>query len=64
MNFLLVPKLIRIVPTFLLQELPSNFALVMKDFTREVLRAQPADIYEFAARYFTALAEQQARFPL
>eukprot|EP00695_Tsukubamonas_globosa_P003312 TRINITY_DN567_c0_g1_i1.p1 TRINITY_DN567_c0_g1~~TRINITY_DN567_c0_g1_i1.p1 ORF type:complete len:156 (+),score=53.53 TRINITY_DN567_c0_g1_i1:59-469(+) len=37
--------------------LPENFSSVLKDFTREVLRAQPENIAEFAANYFTELAD-------
>eukprot|EP00668_Euglena_longa_P045912 GGOE01061595.1.p1 GENE.GGOE01061595.1~~GGOE01061595.1.p1 ORF type:complete len:272 (+),score=106.36 GGOE01061595.1:159-974(+) len=37
-------------------QLPSNFADVLKDFTREVLREQPTDIYGYAAGYFKRLA--------
>ena len=32
--------------------LPPNFEGVLKEFTREVLRQQPLDIYEWAANYF------------
>ena len=31
---------------------------MLKSFTREVLRAQPSDIYEFGAQYFTELLAQ------
>ena len=36
--------------------LPSNFAQVLKDYTREVLRAQPDDIPTWSAEYFKRLA--------
>ena len=34
---------------------PKEFPSVLKSFTREVLRAQPNDIYEFGAQYFLSL---------
>jgi Ca2+-binding EF-hand superfamily protein len=37
-------------------ELPPNFTTVLKDFTREVLRDQPPDIYQYAAQHFKKLA--------
>jgi Ca2+-binding EF-hand superfamily protein len=37
-------------------QIPPGFAEVLKDLTREVLRNQPPDIDQFAARYFDALA--------
>jgi len=36
--------------------LPPNFAQVLKDYTREVLREQPADILQWSASYFKKLA--------
>ena len=33
-------------------QLPPDFSEVLKDFTREVLRDQPGDIYAYAANYF------------
>ncbi|CCW68918.1 unnamed protein product [Phytomonas sp. Hart1] len=36
--------------------LPTNFPTVLKEFTREVLRAQPHDILEWSAEYFKQLA--------
>ncbi len=38
--------------------IPASFPALLKDFTREVLRAQPESIYEFAALHFQALLEQ------
>ena len=38
---------------------PKEFPSVLKAFTREVLRSQPADIYEFGAQYFTELLAQE-----
>jgi len=37
---------------------PKEFPSVLKSFTREVLRAQPQDIYEFGAQYFSELLAQ------
>jgi len=34
---------------------PEGFQEVLADFTREVLRAQPKDIVEFAVQYFEGL---------
>ena len=39
--------------------LPPNFADVLKDFTREVLRQQPLDVYEWSATYFKEKALQE-----
>lgn len=36
--------------------LPPNFAQILKDFTREVLREQPADIVAWSAVYFKRMA--------
>lgn len=36
---------------------PPEFPDILKDFTREVLRNQPDNINEFAAKYFACLAE-------
>eukprot|EP01065_Artemidia_motanka_P024612 TRINITY_DN2950_c1_g3_i1.p1 TRINITY_DN2950_c1_g3~~TRINITY_DN2950_c1_g3_i1.p1 ORF type:complete len:270 (+),score=78.99 TRINITY_DN2950_c1_g3_i1:86-895(+) len=33
-------------------KLPPNFAEVLKDYTREVLRSQPEDIYQWSSQYF------------
>ena len=38
--------------------LPEEFPTLLKDFTREVLRAQPADVYRFGAKYFEDVAHQ------
>ncbi|GLC34270.1 hypothetical protein PLESTB_001603700 [Pleodorina starrii] len=35
--------------------IPADFPAILKAFTREILRAQPANIYEFGARYFAGL---------
>ena len=37
---------------------PKEFPSVLKAFTREVLRAQPGNIYEFGSQYFTELLAQ------
>lgn len=37
-------------------QLPPDFSDVLKDFTREVLREQPTDIYAYAATYFKKMA--------
>ncbi len=33
-------------------DIPTDFPVVLKEFTREILREQPANIYEFGAKYF------------
>ncbi|KAJ1541720.1 hypothetical protein HK405_010479 [Cladochytrium tenue] len=41
---------------------PAEFPEILKDLNREVLRAQPKDIYQFCATYFNnKLAEQRAK---
>jgi len=40
--------------------IPEGFPAILKSFTREILRAQPANIYEFGARYFAELVEENA----
>lgn len=37
---------------------PKEFPSVLKAFSREVLRNNPADIYEFGASYFAELLDQ------
>ena len=37
---------------------PKDFPSVLKAFTREVLRSQPGNIYEFGAAYFSELIDQ------
>ena len=37
--------------------IPGSFAELLHDFTREVLRDQPENIYEYGALYFAALDE-------
>lgn len=41
--------------------LPPEFAKVLKDFTREVLREQPEDIYAYGADYFKSAADAEAK---
>ncbi|CUG36939.1 Hypothetical protein, putative [Bodo saltans] len=38
------------------QALPPNFAQVLKEYTREVLREQPSDVLAWSAQYFKKLA--------
>lgn len=40
-------------------EVPKEFPSVLKAFTREVLRHQPDNIYEFGATYFTEVLAQR-----
>lgn len=40
--------------------IPEGFPALLKGFTREVLRNQPENIFEFGAQYFAALLEQRA----
>lgn len=37
---------------------PKDFPSVLKAFTREVLRSQPDNIYEFGAQYFSEILAQ------
>jgi len=39
--------------------IPPEFPEILKDFTREVLRHQPKEIYQFAAEYFGELIAKQ-----
>ncbi|WIA18220.1 hypothetical protein OEZ86_001826 [Tetradesmus obliquus] len=42
--------------------IPETYPAILKEFTREVLRAQPDNIYEFGAHYFAELlAKEQAK---
>eukprot|EP00796_Vickermania_ingenoplastis_P006113 gene6113-4395_t len=45
------------------QTLPPNFSDVLKEYAREVLRAQPEDILEWSADYFLQLAINGAPLP-
>jgi len=38
-------------------QIPPEFPDILKDFTREILRNQPGNIYEFGAKYFDCLAQ-------
>ena len=41
---------------------PAAFPEILKDLNREVLRAQPKDIYQFCSTYFhKKLAEQRSK---
>lgn len=42
-------------------QVPAEFAELMHDFAREILRDQPENIYEFGAAYFKALEEVNKR---
>jgi len=39
--------------------IPEGFPSLLKDFAREVLRAQPDNIYEFGAKYFAELVDER-----
>ncbi len=39
------------------RSIPEGFKEILSDFTREILREQPADISHFAATYFEFLAK-------
>ena len=39
-------------------QIPKDFPSVVKAFTREVLRSQPENIYEFGEQYFQNLLNQ------
>jgi len=41
--------------------IPDAFPQVLKDFTREILRNQPENIYEFGYNYFKEKAEQMKK---
>ena len=41
--------------------IPDGFADILKDFTREVLRDQPADVNEYAYQYFSRLRRSGAQ---
>ena len=40
--------------------IPNDFTSIFKNFTKEVLRDQPANITHYAACYFYALDQQQS----
>ena len=35
--------------------IPQDFPTILKNFTREILRDQPANVIEYSAKYFEAL---------
>mmetsp|Transcript_17945 Transcript_17945/g.32766 ORF Transcript_17945/g.32766 Transcript_17945/m.32766 type:complete len:475 (+) Transcript_17945:89-1513(+) len=41
--------------------IPDGFPALLKGFTREILRSQPENIYEFGSRYFNDLLEKGGR---
>lgn len=41
-------------------EIPNAFPEILRGLTREVLRAQPADINKFAFEYFKKMKEEAA----
>lgn len=41
-------------------QVPREFPSVLKAFTREILRSQPSDVYQFGVDYFNEILEQQA----
>jgi len=41
--------------------IPDEFPPVLKEFSREVLRQQPANIYQFGYDYFSQKANEQER---
>ena len=40
--------------------IPEEFPALLKDFTREILRTQPDNLYEYGARYFSELVDARA----
>ena len=43
---------------------PLGFPEILKDLNREILRAQPKDIYQFCANYFAKKLTDQRSKPL
>lgn len=41
-------------------QIPAEFPEILRGLTREVLRAQPADINKFAFEYFRKMKEEQS----
>jgi Ca2+-binding EF-hand superfamily protein len=41
-------------------KVPDDFPEILKSFSREILRNQPSNIYEFGANYFAEMSAQQA----
>ncbi len=41
-------------------DIPQEFPLILKEFTREILREQPANIYEFGVTYFKKKVEERS----
>ena len=44
--------------------IPGDFPQLLHDFTKEVLRDQPDDIFEYGYQYFKALEEVSQRITL
>lgn len=42
-------------------QVPKDFPSVLKAFTREILRSQPTDVYQFGADYFNEILAQLAQ---
>lgn len=43
--------------------IPQDFPTILKNFTREILRDQPANVIEYSAKYFEALEKgEQFRY--
>uniref|UniRef100_A0A7S0VPC3 RIIa domain-containing protein n=1 Tax=Hemiselmis tepida TaxID=464990 RepID=A0A7S0VPC3_9CRYP len=42
--------------------IPENLGEVLKAYAKEVIRQQPADIFEFSAQYFAQLDQQEDEF--
>jgi hypothetical protein len=45
-------------------KVPPEFPHVLKEFTREVLRAQPTNIYEFGAQFFRQKVVERESAPV
>lgn len=45
-------------------KVPADFPLVLKEFSREVLRAQPTNIYEFGAQFFKQKLAERGSAPV
>jgi hypothetical protein len=43
--------------------IPEEFPDILMAFTREILRDQPADIYEYGSLYFKAMHDVSTRYP-
>ena len=54
-----VPGNMDVEPLYCAEQInvPPELADVLKSYTKEVVRRQPHDLYEFSAKYFAELAE-------